>query len=234
MKILDKLEIIDLGLKYKDILIVGDVHIGLEGVFLKQGIMLPVNQLDNTIKRLEKIIKKAKPKTIIINGDLKEEFGTISDQEWKDTTKLINFLKEKSKIILIKGNHDIVLAPIAKKFNLPIYERFDIDQISVIHGDLIIKDLRKTIIIGHEHPAITFRERPDEKYKCFLLGRYKKHNLIVMPSFNILIEGSDITKEKRLSPFLQGDLSNFEVYAIPEMNNIMYFGKIKDIEKATL
>ena len=227
MKILDNLEIIDLALKYNEILIVGDFHIGLEGIFLKHGIMLPINQLDNTIKRLEKIIKKANPKTIIINGDLKEEFGTISDQEWKDTTKLINFLKERSKIILIKGNHDTLLAPIAKKFNLSIHERFDMDRISVIHGDSIIKNLRKTIIIGHEHPAITFRERPDEKYKCFLLGKYKKHDLIVMPSFNILTEGSDITKEQHLSPYIK-NISNFQIFIIQD--KAYKFGKVKDIQ----
>ncbi|MEK6860718.1 MAG: metallophosphoesterase, partial [Nanoarchaeota archaeon] len=196
MQISKYLEIIDLAIKYKNILIIGDLHIGLEGTFINQGVMLPVSQLDTIIKRLKKIIKKAKPKKIIINGDLKEEFGTISSQEWKDTARLINFLKEKAEVILIKGNHDTVLAPIAKKFNLELKERLDIDGISIIHGDVLLKHFNKTIIIGHEHPAISFKERPDEKYKCFLMGKYKKSKLIVMPSFNPLIEGSDITKER--------------------------------------
>ncbi|MEK6952204.1 MAG: metallophosphoesterase, partial [Nanoarchaeota archaeon] len=196
MELFKNIKIIDLALKYKDLLIIGDLHIGLEGTFLNQGVMLPVSQLDTIIKRLKKIMKKAKPKKIIINGDLKEEFGTISNQEWKDTTKLINFLKEKAELTLIKGNHDTILAPIAKKLNTELKQRFDVDDLSIVHGDVLFKDLNKIIIIGHQHPAISFKERPDEKYKCFLVGKYKKSNLIVMPSFNPLIEGSDITKER--------------------------------------
>ncbi len=227
MKILDSIEIVDLALKYRNFLIIGDLHLGLEGSFIESGVMFPVNQLNNTIKKIEKIIKKAKPKKIIINGDLKDEFGTISNQEWKDTAKLITFLKEKTELILIKGNHDTILAPIAKKFNLPLRQRFDIDDISIAHGDIVVKNLRKTIIIGHEHPAISFKERPDEKYKCFLLGKYKKHNLIVMPSFNLLIEGSDITKEENLSPYIKNIL-NFEVFVVQD--KIYKFGKLKDIQ----
>ncbi|MFH1591952.1 MAG: metallophosphoesterase [Candidatus Woesearchaeota archaeon] len=228
MKILKNLEIIDLALKYKDILIIGDLHLGLEGTFLNKGVMLPVNQLDEIIKRLEKIIKKAKPKKIIINGDLKEEFGTISTQEWRDIGELITFLREKVDLILIKGNHDTILEPIAKKFNLPLKQRYDIDEISILHGDTILKNLKKTIIISHEHPAVSFKERPDEKYKCFLIGKYKKHHLIIIPSFNPLIEGSDITKEEYLSPYIK-DLSNFDIYVVQD--RVYNFGKLKKIQK---
>jgi len=227
MKIIDNIEIIDLAIKYKDILIIGDLHLGLEGSFVEQGIMLPVNQLEKIMKRLKKIINKTKPKIVVINGDLKEEFGAILNKEWQDTMELINYLKRKAKIILIKGNHDTILAPIAKKHNLPLEQRYDIDDISIVHGDVILKNLRKTIIIGHEHPAVSFKERPDEKYKCFLVGKYKKHGLIVMPSFNLLFEGSDVMKEEHLSPYIK-DISNFNVYVVQD--KVYNFGKLKDIQ----
>ena len=226
MKVLDNIEIIDLALKYKDILVIGDLHLGLEGSFVEQGIMLPVNQLENIMEKLKKIINKAKPKIVVINGDLKEEFGTILNKEWEDTTKLIDYLKQKAKIILIKGNHDTILAPIAKRYGLPLEQRYDVDDISIVHGDVILKNLRKTIIIGHEHPAISFKERPDEKYKCFLVGKYKKHRLIVMPSFNLLFEGSDVMKEGHLSPYIK-DISNFNVYVVQD--KVYNFGKLRDL-----
>jgi len=228
MKILKNIEIVDLALKYKDHLIFGDLHIGLEGTLKEQGLSFPLNQTDKVIKRLEKIIKKAKPKTIIINGDLKEEFGRITQTEWRDLDKFINFLKSKAGLIFIKGNHDVLLEPLARKFDVKVKNRLDIDNITILHGNAILPNLKKTIIIGHEHPAISFNERPDEKFKCFLLGKYKKHNLIVSPSFNLLVEGSDITREQFLSPFIK-DLKNFEIFVIQD--KVYKFGKLKDIQK---
>ncbi len=227
MKILKDIEIVDLALKYKDILIIGDLHLGFEESLIKQGFLIPYSQLKKTISRLEKIIKKAKPKTIIINGDLKDEFGTISRQEWKEITQFIEFLQKTSKVIFIKGNHDTILDPIAKKKNIELKERIDIDNLTITHGDKLLKNLKKTIIISHEHPAISFQERPDEKYKCFLLGKYKKHNLIVLPSFNLLLPGSDITKEEILSPYIK-NISNFKIFAIQD--KIYDFGKLKNIK----
>ncbi|MEK6934516.1 MAG: metallophosphoesterase [Nanoarchaeota archaeon] len=226
MKILNNIEIIDLALKYKDCLILGDLHLGFEQSLVDKGILIPYSQIDQVIEKVNKIIKKAKPKTIIINGDLKDEFGKISQQEWKDSLKFIDSLKEKYKLIFIKGNHDTILEPIAKKRDIEIKTHLNIDDISIVHGDILIKNLKKTIIISHEHPAISFKERPDEKFKCFLKGKYKSHNLIVMPSFNPLIEGSDVTKEEFLSPYLK-NIKNFEIYVVED--KVYKFGKLKNL-----
>ena len=226
MKLSNNLEIVDLALKYKDILIIGDLHLGFEESLRKSGFLVPSSQLKKITDRLEKIIKKTKTKKIIINGDIKDEFGRISNQEWNDVLSFIDHFNKKTEIIFIKGNHDRILEVIAKKRGIKVEERIDIDDITILHGDKILKDLRKTIIMGHEHPAISFKERPDEKFKCFLVGKYKKHNLIIMPAFNVLIEGSDITKEKFLSPFIK-NLSNFDVYVVQD--KIYNFGKLKNI-----
>jgi len=103
-----------------------------------------------------------------------------------------------------------------------------------MHGDKIPSYLDKTeaenLIIGHEHPCIGLRngERV-EKIKCYLSGKYKDWNLIVMPSFNFVTEGSDILQERPLSPFLKaipgGDL---EIYAVEDFE-VFHFGRIKDI-----
>ena len=45
-----------------------------------------------------------------------------------------------------------------------------------------------------------------------------------MPSFNPIIEGTDILKEKTLSPFLK-DTSNFECYIVAD--KVRFFGKIE-------
>jgi putative SbcD/Mre11-related phosphoesterase len=99
---------------------------------------------------------------------------------------------------------------------------------------MLSKELLKlcdTIIIGHEHPAVSLVSGSrTERYKCFLKGKFSRKDLIVTPSCNMLIEGTDILKEKLLSPILKNvDLKNFEAYIVED--KIYDFGKVKDLNK---
>jgi len=235
MEISKGIEIIDLALylKKQKTLIVSDFHVGYEESIAKQGILVPRFQFEDTIKRLKEIFKKAKPKTIVVNGDLKHEFGEISEQEWRDTLKLLDFLlKNCLNLILVRGNHDTILGPIAKKRNINCLPQYLIDDILIMHGDklpedYVLKDVNK-IIIAHEHPCISLKEESKvEKYKCFLKGSYKNKELIVQPSFNLVTEGTDVLREELLSPFLAQKLENFEVWIASDKT--YYFGKIKDL-----
>ena len=232
MNMFSNIKIIDLALylaKYKT-LIIADSHIGFEEALNKQGIFIPRLQFKKQIQRLEKILSKIKPDTIIINGDIKHEFGKLSDQEWRYTLRMIDFLSKYCKnLFLIKGNHDKSLGPIAEKRNIQITDQIIINNILITHGNKLLKIPKniKTIIIGHEHPAIGIREGARiETFKCFLKGKYKKFNLIVQPSFNLVTQGTDITKEKLISPFLKQDLSNFNVYIVAD--KIYDFKKLKN------
>ena len=230
MEIYKNIKIEDLCLLIEnETLVVGDLHLGFEESLNKQGILIPRIQFTEVMKRLSMLLKKLKPKKVIIVGDVKHEFGTISNQEWNNILKVFKLIKEYSELIIIKGNHDTILKPITEKENINILNEYWLNDIQFLHGDIIPKKLGKLIIMGHEHPAIKFKERPTEKFKCFLKGKYKTHELIVMPSFNFISLGSDITKNQLLSPFLKkADLNNFEVYVIEDKP--YYFGKIKDLE----
>ncbi len=236
MEIAKGIDIIDLGLllKKQKVLVFADFHIGFEEALNKQGILIPRFQFKDIIARLEKIFAKVKPDTIVVNGDLKHEFGKISEQEWRETLKLIEFLaKHCKKLLLTKGNHDKILGPIAKKRNIDIVDFFESGGILIIHGDKIPKDLSKykTIIIGHEHPAVSIQEGGRvEKFKCYITGKYKRKTLIVQPSFNMVTEGTDILKESTLSPFLKQRLDNFDVYVAAD--KIYKFGKLKNLKSS--
>lgn len=237
MKITKEIEIVDLGLwiKKQKVLVLADFHIGFEEALNKQGVMVPRFQLKDIVQRLEEILAEVKPETIVINGDLKHEFGTISEQEWRETLKLIDFLAKRcKKLLLIKGNHDTILGPIANKRNIEIVKSFESGDILMVHGDAIPEKLSKykTIIIGHEHPALSIRESGrTEKFKCFLVGKYKGKTLIVQPSFNLVTEGTDVLMEKTLSPFLKQNLDNFDVYVVAD--KVYGFGKLKNLKQAS-
>jgi len=227
MKIFQDLEAIDLALKYKDNLIIADLHLGLESALNKQGILIPHFQFQEILSRLKKIINKTNPSTIIINGDLKHEFGEISEQEWSQVFKLLEFLTSKAKVILIRGNHDKILLPIAQKFNIKILDYLELDNITIHHGHEIIPITTSTLIIAHEHPAISISNKVrSELYKCFLLGTYQNKNLIVQPSFNLITIGSNVLKDKILSPYIS-NIEKFTTFVISD--KIYNFGKTKDI-----
>jgi putative SbcD/Mre11-related phosphoesterase len=255
------IKIIDLTLylEKQKTLVIPDVHIGYEEALAKQGYLVPRFHFKDLIKRTENIFSKLQEARlpvdqIILAGDVKHEFGTISEEEWRNTLKFLDFLsnrckkrigeKQKIPIKLIRGNHDTMLSPIAKRRDIEIVESVIIDDVMVCHGDRVldVPNQVRTIIIGHEHPAITISDGVrSETYKCFIKGTWKKktrgriartkYELIVMPSINPVNEGTDLLKEELLSPFLSQGIEDFDVFTVPQENHIMHFGKIKEVRK---
>ena len=188
MDILKNIKIIDFALLIDSTLIIADVHIGYEEALNKQGVLVPRLQFAEMAGNMEKILASIGKQLdiIIVNGDLKHEFGTISEQEWRNTLKFIDLLsKHCDEIILIKGNHDKILGPIARKRNVKVLENFVFraksGNVLVLHGDKapdakLLKEI-SIIVIGHEHPAISLRDgRRVESSKCFLLGKPKNQS----------------------------------------------------------
>jgi putative SbcD/Mre11-related phosphoesterase len=222
-------------------LVISDLHLGYEEMLNKQGVLMPRINFFEIKEKLEKIFLEInamheKIEKIIINGDLKHEFGEISQQEWKETLDMLEFLEKNcGKIILVQGNHDKILGPIAEFKKTSICKKgffLEKSRIFVSHGNEIPKTSEfkkaKTIVIGHEHPAISLRESTKtETYKCFLKGKFRGKDLIVLPSISTIAYGTDILKQEILSPFLQQNLSEFEIWAVED--KAYYFGKIKNL-----
>lgn len=214
-------------------LIIADLHIGFEEQLAREGVLVPRINFDDLLKRLDWIFEQIEVKRIVLNGDIKHEFGRISKQEWNETVKLANFIKSRNiELVAVKGNHDTVFGPVAKHLGIPEVEELLIDDILVTHGDYIPALSKKisTIIIGHVHPAITLREKAKrEKYKCFVKARFKKKILVVQPSFNPFTQGTDVLKETVLSPLL-AESTNQEYFIVDEKTHeILYFGNVESL-----
>ena len=213
------------------ILVIADLHIGYEEALNEQGIFLPRIQMKQIFSDLEKIFKQiGKIEEIVILGDLKHEFGSISGQEWRDVLALLDFLQEKcKKIILVKGNHDTILEPIAKKKNnLSIVNYYIEGENAFIHGHKLFIEILdkkvKNLFLGHRHPAVVLRKgAKSESYKCFLVGKWKGKNVYLLPSFFPLVEGSDVFVEDT-NLFTKFNLKEFDVYAVGD--KVYKFGKL--------
>ncbi|MGM5488766.1 MAG: metallophosphoesterase [Nanobdellota archaeon] len=213
MQLTGQAKIRDLGLILGDTLIIADLHLGYEEALARNGYMIPRYQFRETVKRLLNILEETQVSRIIINGDLTHEFSRVSRQERKDTQKLLSMLKRRYEVNLVKGNHDTMV----DHLDVPVYDRLEVDNHLLIHGHEIpeIPDNIETIVIGHEHPAISIGDNVrKETYKCFLMGQWQHKRLIVVPSFNQVTEGTDVSREKLLSPFLTRGVLDFDVFIV--------------------
>lgn len=206
-----------LWLEKHNTVVIADLHLGIEQMFIERGVFLPKSQKNRIKEEIKHIIDQTHPETLIINGDLKHEFGKISRQEWKDTLEILDYIVGMvKKIVLVKGNHDTILEPISKKRGLDLCTHLVIDEFFICHGNKLFDNAAlkksKTIIIGHEHPAMILDDGIRmEKFKCFLVGKYKRKKLIVLPSFNPLFEGTDIEYESALSPYVKGKFKKYVI-----------------------
>jgi hypothetical protein len=229
----------------KGILAVGDLHLGFEYKLQQSGVLVPEMQVEEVKEELKAIFdeiknKGFKLKKIIFIGDIKHSFS----YEWKEKNyfkELLNFLKDyvqDKNIILIKGNHDTI----DYSFGDRLKDYFIEDKISFSHGHEAFPEIFnkkiKTIVMGHLHPSIILSDKQGikkEKYKCFLVGKFKEKEIIILPSFLATIEGTEINNLKKeyedyFSIVPKKDLINFNVYVIGE-TEVYNFGKIKKLIK---
>ncbi len=225
------------------ILVIGDLHIGYDEMLRQSGVLIPERQIKEIIKDLEKIFKIIKEKKRTLNkivfiGDIKHAFG-FEHEERNEFEEVLEFLGEKlpaENIIFIKGNHDTIdYSPnnSMKDFHIE-------GEIAFIHGDEYIKEVfnknTKTIIMGHLHPSIILVEKngvKKEKFKCFLTGKYKEKEVIILPSFLDFPEGTPVNdyNEDYIESFSiipRKDILKFNIQVIGE-NKIYDFGIVRDL-----
>ncbi|MCK4247521.1 MAG: metallophosphoesterase [Methanomicrobia archaeon] len=209
----------------KKILVVADLHLGIEYELYTKGVRL--GSVTRKIKEsLEKIVEKNEIDEIIFLGDLKHNIPLISFREERDVP---HFLDLPVDFRIIKGNHDGNIETLTSK---KIHNKIFIDNILLTHGHLKITERPECIIIGHSHPAVTFRDDIGKvtKEKCFLFGSLKneKSKIIVVPAFSPLIIGISIDKERIPGYFFKNDridMKNLKIYLLDHT----YLGKFKDL-----
>lgn len=227
----------------KGILVIGDLHIGYEYQLQQSGVLVPEHQIKEMIGDLKKIFEEIKEekkdmKKIIFLGDIKHSFA----YEWKEKNyfnEVLDFLKKYFKeknIILIKGNHDTIDYSFGKMKKYYIE-----DDIAFLHGHELFMEVFdkkiKTIVMGHLHPSVLITEKhgvKKEKYKCFLTGKFHGKEIIVLPSFLGMIEGTTVNDynesyESYFSIIPKKTLTNLEVHALGE-DKVYDFGKVKNLD----
>ena len=214
-----------------------DLHLGYEGVLAKEGVFLPKYNLSFIENEIKKAIERYKPKQILIDGDIKNEFSKVYVEEFNEFMDFMKFLNYyKVKVILVKGNHDNFIDRLKEPLGFEMYKQEHlIKNYLFFHGEELPKSKKGNfLIMGHVHPAIAiYNAITKEKLRCFLYGRFNGKEILILPALSYYAEGVEVNNLannlNEISPIFNIiDFRELEAYCLGE-DETLYFGKIKDL-----
>jgi putative SbcD/Mre11-related phosphoesterase len=228
-------------------LVIADLHIGLEHELFKSGIVI-ASQVDKFKNELSKLIDTTMAESLVILGDIKHKVPGVSFRELKEIPKLMDFLIDRIKVAIVKGNHDDFIENIVpKEVEVHGSQGFKIGNYGFFHGHAWpAKELMQCdhLFMAHVHPGIEFsdcfgfrivepvwvkaeldKKIVKKKYKLEDTGRL---STIIVPTFNPILGGIALNrKEKReyIGPLLSSkafNVSNATAYMFDgtELNRI--------------
>jgi putative SbcD/Mre11-related phosphoesterase len=143
-------------------LVIADPHLGWENALRDKGIHVP-SQSTKLLEKLVAVLCKYTPDELLILGDVKYSVVAVKSGEWHDIPEFFNELENYVKAIaIIRGNHDANLEPLLPS-NISLLPATGtiIGDVGLFHGHRwpspkLLKC--KTIIMGHLHPVVVFRD----------------------------------------------------------------------------
>lgn len=221
-------------------LVVSDLHLGYEAVSAKQGVLLPQLNLRRILSSLDRAMSGREVSDVIVNGDIKNEFSTVDEAEFNELYEFADHMRRKGiALTLIKGNHDNFVERYRTAFGFRVhYHEARIGDFLFFHGEEMPRQTEgaRTMVMGHEHPAITVYGSSGraEKLKCFLFGKYKRRDLLVLPAMNYFAGSTSVntdTGESLLAPiFRDMNVDSMRAIAIG-YGSTLDFGTIRDLKR---
>ncbi len=158
-------------------LVVSDLHLGKSGHFRKAGIAVPQSVYKEDLQRLLDLLLYFKPEQLIVVGDL---FHSVANKELELFARWrIDF--SYLKIILVKGNHDILKREWYIHNNIEVIDNtLTIGAFSFTH-DQCDADSTSYSFCGHIHPGIVLNGMGKQtlRFPCF----YFAPDHCILPAF---------------------------------------------------
>lgn len=232
--------------KEKNLLIIADLHIGIESELRENGLHVP-SQTNVMQQRLISILNTNKVHDIILLGDIKHTIPASTVQERTDVKHFLEDIQSYGTLHVLPGNHDgnidRLLTP---AIQLHPSDGFVFEGIGFTHGhrrpsaEVMSCD---TIVIGHTHPTVMLIDRLGYRTfeQCWLRGaplqgklkeKYpdsRTKQILLMPAFNPLCGGIAVNRDPLLGPFGSlVDVDNAQLYLLDGSS----LGKVKDLKES--
>jgi putative SbcD/Mre11-related phosphoesterase len=204
------------------VLVVADLHIGLEMELKEAGFILP-SQTEKMIDRLLQLLEDSKAEKLVVIGDLKHNIPQTSRQEWDEIPMLVQAAQEHvDSVEILPGNHDGGIRKVLSD-DVKIWTSRGtvIGEVGLFHGHAWpSKEVMesKTAIMAHDHPTVLFVDKLGMRtYKrCWVRSSFRRKSdrfermpkeLVVMPTFNEFCGGTPINdpRSKLLGPMLSNE-----------------------------
>jgi DNA ligase-associated metallophosphoesterase len=161
-------------------LIAADVHLGKGGHFRKAGIAIPRELAQDDLAVLSDLIRTHQPEQLIFLGDL---FHSDMNSDW-DWFALWRQQFPALRIVLIRGNHDVIHDDHYSALNIELYQSLLVGPFLMLHHPLAPEELANTegyVLSGHIHPGVSLKGkgRQSVMLQCFAFGKGQA----VLPSF---------------------------------------------------
>jgi putative SbcD/Mre11-related phosphoesterase len=207
-------------------LLIADLHIGWETSLQEKGIHIP-SQTPKILSKLIAIITKYKPKQLVILGDVKYTVVSSKLGEWNDVPNFFSKLQAYvSDISIVRGNHDANIEPLLPE-NVKLLPASGtiIGDVGIFHGHkwpspLLLKC--KTMVMGHLHPVVVFRDPAGFKISRQVWMRVKCNAealaKILLEKHNVKIEGS---AAETLQKHYDIKLKATEIFIMPNFNDFL-------------
>jgi DNA ligase-associated metallophosphoesterase len=159
-------------------LIVSDLHFGKTGHFRKSGIPVPQNVYKEDLQRLVNLLHYFKPECLLVVGDFFHSHANIELDWFKKWREDFSFLK----IILVRGNHDILKESWYREARIDVIEsEFMLPPFLFTHERCEDHNELYTFC-GHIHPGIYLQGLGKQALRlpCFYFGS----NHCILPAFS--------------------------------------------------
>jgi putative SbcD/Mre11-related phosphoesterase len=143
-------------------LLIADPHIGWEMELQEKGIHVP-SQMPKLLNKLTAILAEYKPDKLVILGDVKYTVVSSELGEWHDVPDFFTKLQGSIRDIeIVRGNHDANLEPLLPE-NVKLLPATGavVGDVGVFHGHKWPSPTLlgcKTLVMGHLHPVVVFRD----------------------------------------------------------------------------
>ncbi len=210
----------------KKTLVIADPHLGWEMALQDKGIHVP-SQTSKLLQKLIHLLSKHKPDSLLILGDVKYTVVTAKPGEWHDIPDFFTQLEAYVKdVAIVRGNHDANLEPLLPE-NVKLLPASGtiIGDIGLFHGHkwpspTLLKC--KTLIMGHLHPVVVFRDPVGFKItrqvwvkaKCDT----KQLSKTLLQKHKIKIEGAPEAAVKKHCNFKQ---RTSQIFLMPSFNDFL-------------
>ncbi len=235
-----------------DILVLGDIHIGLEHSLSGKGIRLG-QMLFRMSEEISRIIDEHKPKQVVMLGDVKHSVPETEIEEREDVISFIEKISSFIPVTIVPGNHDGNIKNILRNVDVTVSEPQGtvIGDMGFFHGHAwpetrVIS--QKTVFMGHQHPLVEISERIGAKHimRVWCMGnfseriheRYPEANIdskvILVPAFNPLLGGTPLNRRKGrelLGPIMRNKIFKLEDAQLYLLNGLP-LGKMRDLEES--